>query len=301
MTKKAGNTTAKDVSAWVFRSINANNDTKWASPSKAIDTVILMRLIVTIPTELLTKLINFVWRNIDSFVGLQQYLETHPPRSRPNYTALKNEKIQEQFSSAFEDDAPRVKIMSSIRSGKDGTISAGLWPLDTTSCVSWRSGRYPTKTINEFIQMAKIEIEIVDSYRLKLLENCPEAAFIRLNVASFLAPLCSPVVKTVDRKPTFVRQFIYPDNINFTSDSLPLPPPVDVRAVKSTRDIMTRIKSLATEAKTAIRRIEKSPACSAVPGGPAISRDISESISELIYVSNGLNPSSTTDLSIFLS
>ena len=242
------------------------------------------------------KLVFFVWRHLDAFIGMQSFLDARQPPSRPSYKDITShwQREQKHFPSAFEEDPETTEKMMAIRAKKKDVLSVGLWPLDFEPCFDWRKGGKRKRILNDYMRMAKIEIIVVDAYRKRLLKDCPEAAFIRNGVATHLDAFCKPTIKPVGLandgkankgKKMLVRKFHYADTITIASSPSDLPT-VNVQAVKLTRQATANSKVLIADIGHALKKVERLKAAAAAPGSRMMDGAISEKISELKLVSN---------------
>jgi hypothetical protein len=218
---------------------------------------------------------------------MQNYIDSNPIPLRPSFGDIRTKKARQKFPSAFTDDAELIKTMKAVKHKHSGVLTTGLWPLDTVSCFGWRdTTRNPKAAFTEHISMAKIEMSIVSSYRAKLLKNCPEAAFIRTNIATALSDACKfrscMTINPRTKKPEAhqARKFTYADKVHF-APALASTPPVDVHLLKSRRQASARSSALTTEAVSMLKRLESLKAAAAVPDSKKVDPQIYEAVTNL--------------------
>jgi hypothetical protein len=233
-------------------------------------------------------MVFFIWRHLDAFIALQDYLDSCPPPPRPSYTEVTSAKAIDRFPNAYRDNDDIMKVMkdNKVKKGRNNTI--GLWPLDVHSCFDWRDvGKNSKKALGEFIQLAKIESSVVAKYRASLFKNCPSAAFIRTEIATQLAVSCkirpwssvNPATQKKEMRQT--RLFKFADKL-----IIDLTPPqaaryVNVRELKSKRVRTNKSQALVVEAAAALKRLEGLKAVASFPNSKEMDATISKSVADL--------------------
>jgi hypothetical protein len=233
-------------------------------------------------------MVFFIWRHLEAFISLQDYLDSCPPPPRPSYSEVTSAKAIDRFPDAYRDNDDIMKVMKDNRAKKGRNNNIGLWPLDVHSCFDWRDvGKNSKKALGEFIQLAKIESSIVAKYRASLFKNCPSAAFIRTEIATQLAVSCkirpwssvNPATQKKEMRQT--RLFKFADKL-----IIDLTPPrpasyVNVRELKSKRVRANKSQALVVEATAALKRIEGLKAVASFPNSKEMDATISKSVEHL--------------------
>ncbi|KIL66948.1 hypothetical protein M378DRAFT_9652 [Amanita muscaria Koide BX008] len=275
MMSKPNHKLAKDISAWVIRTILQNPAKDWEYPNEAVNTLIF-----------------FVWRHMDAFISMQQYLETHQHPRRPQFLDVSRKKVLEQYKAAFDDNenAPTLKIMKELKNTKQASAHVGtlVWPLDFHSCLDWReTGRNSRQTLSEYIHMANIELNIISQYRSTLLTECQAAAYIRYKVSSELAlyskkkprNIINPKSQKMESK--LESLFIYHDKVPNSVTANAEPPAFDTEATKAKRGNAARTRKQLADTEAVLKKLESLAAVSAAPGNTDMHPSIFKLINEL--------------------
>lgn len=161
----------------------------------------------------------FIWKHLDLFVAMQQYLSTIASIDRPSFKDVIGSKCQDDYPAAFNDDVTDTfNTMTKVKSSSTGVITTGLWPLDHESYYDWRHTSHKKSVWKQWIHMARIEKIIVNRYRAKMLRKCPPSAVIRDKLQSLLSPLCTPNIVPSRSKPASGEtqpqsNFYWPDKV----------------------------------------------------------------------------------------
>ncbi|KIL55434.1 hypothetical protein M378DRAFT_182240 [Amanita muscaria Koide BX008] len=263
------------------------------------------------------QIIFFVWRHLDAFISMQEYLEEHPAPERPSVLFLKPKKVDDKYKFAFDpqDDDQIIKTLKKMKTAKvDAPISSSLWPLDFQGHSDWReSTQNNQQLMKDFIHMAKIEIHLIAQYRAELINNCPAVAYIRYAIKNALKPMCKKTLsKTANATTgkTEVRQdqeFHFPDMIPTPFTDEQTPPDVDVVLIKAERRRNARSKKMVKEAQNACKRIESLTCAVAAPTSKSIdpgvfnnvtdlSQSFSVNIGRLVIMKDALEKDATADM-----
>lgn len=180
--------------------------------------------------RLYNKFVFFIWKHLDLFIAMQQYLTFIPSIDRPSFKDINTTKCQEDFPRAFRTDTTETyNAMSKMKSTNSGVITTGLWPLDHESYYDWRQTTHKKSVWTQWIYMARIEKILVDRYRVKMIRKSPHTALIRDTLASLLSPLCNMATLTLtkprqgDKAPE--KKFYWPDNIKVEPKQAQAPQP----------------------------------------------------------------------------
>ncbi|KAM6490054.1 hypothetical protein JOM56_014097 [Amanita muscaria] len=292
--------TAKDISAWALRTVISQQGSVFINGRAAADTIIF-----------------FVWRHLDAFISMQEYLEEHPAPERPSVLFLKPKKVDDKYKFAFDpqDDDQLIKTLKKMKTAKvDAPISSSLWPLDFQGHSDWReSTQNNQQLMKDFIHMAKIEIHLIAQYRAQLINNCPAVAYIRYAIKNALKPMCKKTLsKTANATTgkTEVRQdqeFHFSDMIPTPFTDEQTPPDVDVVLIKAKRRRNARSKKMVKEAQNACKRIESLTCAVAAPTSKSIdtgvfhnvtdlSQSFSVNIGRLVIMKDALEKDATADM-----
>jgi hypothetical protein len=242
--------------------------------------------LVTLLSEPTYQIVFFIWRHLDAFISLQDYLDNNPPPERPVYNQITSGKAKDAYQDAYNNTGELLKSMKEAKLKK--SVSAGLWPLDVHSYNDWRTTTHFKKVYTEYIIMARIEISIVNSYRPSLFQQSPAAAFIRQGIASLLSDACKLSLINPDpkhREKRQVRQYIFADKIPCDLPSAPLPPSVDVLNLKHRRQRAAHSKALAADAVAVLKKVEALKASTATPRTKDLDRTVAKAVKFLKHVS----------------
>jgi hypothetical protein len=164
------------------------------------------------------QFVFFIWKNLDLFIAMQQYLTFCGSIQRPSFKDVNGTKCQDQYPGAFLTEPTDIfNAMTKVKSPTSGVITTGLWPLDHESCYDWRHSTHKKSVWTQWIYMARIEKILVDRYRPTMFRKCPPTALIRETLAALLSPLCTMTIVTVPKGTTAdktpAKMFYWPDNI----------------------------------------------------------------------------------------
>ncbi|KIL64798.1 hypothetical protein M378DRAFT_178584 [Amanita muscaria Koide BX008] len=239
-------------------------------------------------------IISFVWRHLDAFISMQEYLEEHPPPERPSILLLKPKKCDDQYKFAFDaqDEDLLIKTLKKMKTAKaDAPISSSLWPLDFQGHSDWReSTQNNLQLMKDFIHMAKIEIHLIAKYRADFIKQCPAAAYIRHAIKNALKPMSKKSLTKTRNATTGkaeIRQdqeFHFPDMIPTPFTDEQTPPTFDVVLIKAKRRRNARAKTMVKAAQTACKRIESLTCAIAAPNSKSIDSGVASNVSDLSQI-----------------
>ena len=121
---------------------------------------------------------SFLWRNVDSLIGMQDYIEQQINWEHPSYADIANNKADQKFRKLFSNPEELIKKMKDMRKKKTAILTIGLWPLKFESYNNWWITSYGPKIFPKYIKMAQIEIYIIGEYRKLMFEKCLSAVHI---------------------------------------------------------------------------------------------------------------------------
>ena len=208
------------------------------------------------------------------------------------YNDVVHKKVDEKFTKCFIDSPDIVANMKNSKKAKATVITCGLWPLDVISHSDWRQSTHAGKTYAEWVSMARMEIQLVQTYRATLLRQCPAALFIRIGLAKALEEACNITPWEVKDETTgttvkkHVRRFVYADKVPSEGTTISQAPKVNVVELKESREREARSQSLAKEAGALLKKIEHFKGSSAAPGSRKIDEGVSQAIRRLRAVSS---------------
>jgi hypothetical protein len=97
--------------------------------------------VISNPLQLIILAIQFVffiWKNLDLFITMQQYLMFCGSIQCPLFKDVNGMKCQDQYPGTFLTEPTNIfNAMMKVKLPTLGVITTGLWPLDHESYYNW--------------------------------------------------------------------------------------------------------------------------------------------------------------------